>query len=320
MTSREIIKIQWDGPALDDHFIEVEDLAPALLALADLVTSANRIANNESATIKVLVSAKPEQNCVVFDIQLLQSIIAATRSILQQDDLATIKDIMRWLEFTASIGEVGLFSLMKAIKGKKIKKVTEVKNAKGNNIAQIEVHGDNNTVNIISTSPEVYKMASDRKTIRSAEKFLKPLNNQGISDMTVDSGVGSRQVFTQDMQPDVNAVLNSIDIEKNNTSKTQMIEVYAKVYSPVFDEKVDKWRFDWGDGPKYMDISDTTIASDAVKRGGVNVGDTYHLEIEMVQTLGEDEKPKSIEYKVKKVLEFKQAPSPSTQKDIFDYE
>jgi len=50
----------------------------------------------------------------------------------------------------------------------------------------------------------------------------------------------------------------------------------------------------------YMDISETTIAADTMKRGGVRTGDSYLAEIEVTETEGKDP-----EFKVKKVLEFR---------------
>jgi hypothetical protein len=36
----------------------------------------------------------------------------------------------------------------------------------------------------------------------------------------------------------------------------------------------------------YMDISETTIAADTMKRGGVRTGDSYLAEIEVTETEG----------------------------------
>ena len=49
--------IRYDGPALANHEMDVQDLAPALLALADVVQFANQRFNGAAANIKVLVNA-----------------------------------------------------------------------------------------------------------------------------------------------------------------------------------------------------------------------------------------------------------------------
>lgn len=39
--------IRYDGPALSEHDMDVQDLAPALLALADIIQIANRKFNGD---------------------------------------------------------------------------------------------------------------------------------------------------------------------------------------------------------------------------------------------------------------------------------
>lgn len=53
-----------------------------------------------------------------------------------------------------------------------------------------------------------------------------------------------------------------------------------------------------------MDISETTIAADALRRGGVNAGDAYHVRLEI--TRSERERGNfTNRYKIKEVLEFR---------------
>lgn len=49
----EIVRIRYDGPALEGHAIDVNHLAPALLALGDICTLANRKFNNDRTSIKL---------------------------------------------------------------------------------------------------------------------------------------------------------------------------------------------------------------------------------------------------------------------------
>lgn len=50
--------VAYDGPALQDHTMEVADLAPALLALANLIKTANYIINNGKSNISIKVNAE----------------------------------------------------------------------------------------------------------------------------------------------------------------------------------------------------------------------------------------------------------------------
>jgi hypothetical protein len=41
MSNREQFHVVYDGPALDEHRMNIRDLAPALVAIADLFSAAN---------------------------------------------------------------------------------------------------------------------------------------------------------------------------------------------------------------------------------------------------------------------------------------
>ena len=55
--SKETFTIAYDGPALQDGAMEVRDLAPALLALGQLLDAANATLNGDAAKIKLQVKA-----------------------------------------------------------------------------------------------------------------------------------------------------------------------------------------------------------------------------------------------------------------------
>ena len=68
MTKHVRTTIRYDGSALSGHEIDVQDLAPALLALADIIQIANRKFNGDRADVKVTVSADVEQQCFMIDL------------------------------------------------------------------------------------------------------------------------------------------------------------------------------------------------------------------------------------------------------------
>jgi hypothetical protein len=71
--------------------MEVQDLAPALLALADLIQIANQRFNGSHASMKVLVNADVEQKCFMIDISLVQTFLEQAKGLLGADGVKTAK-------------------------------------------------------------------------------------------------------------------------------------------------------------------------------------------------------------------------------------
>ncbi len=86
-------RIRYDGPALADHEMDVQDLAPALLAMAEIVQIANRKFNGDAVSIRVMVDADVEQQCFQLDLSLVQSIFDHAAVLIGHKDVATAKDI-----------------------------------------------------------------------------------------------------------------------------------------------------------------------------------------------------------------------------------
>jgi hypothetical protein len=74
-----------------------------------------------------------------------------------------------------------------------------------------------------------------------------------------------------------------------------------------YDEKADKWRFWYGDHPIYADISETSIARDAIARGGAMINDLYKVKMQITQhlTKGGIVRP---DIKILQVIDFREAP------------
>ncbi|MEC7819220.1 MAG: hypothetical protein VX454_11235 [Pseudomonadota bacterium] len=54
-------RIRYDGPVLVGHEMDVQDLAPAFLAMAEMVQIANRKFNGDAVAIRVMVDADVDQ-------------------------------------------------------------------------------------------------------------------------------------------------------------------------------------------------------------------------------------------------------------------
>jgi len=76
----ENLTLVFDGSGVEKGEIDVQDLAPALLALGDLIQSANNVINGDRAKISVCVRATAEGSFEV-DLSIVQSLLETTKSI-----------------------------------------------------------------------------------------------------------------------------------------------------------------------------------------------------------------------------------------------
>lgn len=174
--------IRYDGSALSTHEMDVQDLAPALLALADLVQLANRKFNGNLADIKVLVNADVEQRYFMLDISLVQSILDQAKNLLVSDNIKTAEEIAKWIGILFAGGK-GLFELLKFLS--KVDKAERNFSIENNGDGNITITGDGNT--IIVPAP-VYQLARDPKAVEKAKAVLRPLAKDGYDTLSFDQG------------------------------------------------------------------------------------------------------------------------------------
>jgi hypothetical protein len=298
--AEEHLRLRWDGPAVDDHLIDVRDFAPSLLALGELVVAANRTLNGDKATVRVAISAGVEQNCFEIDIHFFLEALAVARGLLVKDEVSTIKDILEWLDILTPTGiSAGVLMLFKELSGKRVKQGAVVQTADGHDNIQLNVTGDANTVQIY-VNPQVWKLAKDPDVQENARKLLAPLKEPGYDTVTFESS-SSRRAYSK---ADGDKIVSEPPLIENEDEETHVrpVEMWGTAYGPVFDEKADKWRFDFGEGAKTVDVSETSIGADAVRRGSVGKDDRYLLRLEQTQKIS----PRGIRttYKALKVLDF----------------
>jgi hypothetical protein len=252
----------------------------------------------------VFANVDREQNSFVFDIEIVMSFIEQARALLHDPRLQDAKDIAEWIGLIKRgvvVSGVGLLGLLKLLRGRTAEfEATEDRD--GRDMFVVRTEGDNNNITVIT--PEVKNLYEDRTARRSAKRILEPLEDEGYERLEFLNRGEVTESFNKE---EALGVLKIPDAPpgSGDEDEPQVIKAWIKVYSPVFDEGVTRWRFQFGESHPYMDISETSIASDAVRRGGVNVGDSYHVMLEITQVEQESGNFTN-RYKIKEVLDFKQ--------------
>jgi hypothetical protein len=315
--SRQTFQVAYYGDDPDDHSLDVEALATALLGFDRLVRESNAILNGDRARVRVLVTSDFEHKCFNINFEVVQQVFEKVKTFFQDERVKTAKDVLQTIGVIRSAGVGSLLDYLKWKKGNQVEKVetvekgaTPVEDATGNSITPPQhvtiqiIGGEGNTINI---HPDVIKLAESPRVLNAVKETFTP----------IELNEASRVEFRENDQPvmmiertDVREIVLAADtpnvVEVAKTEVPATIVATLHVYSPVFDEKAKRWRFLYNrDKHIYADISKTSIGSDAMKRGGSFVNDRYRVRMEVTPPDTDDGDP---HYKIIEVLEFTPAP------------
>lgn len=177
--------IRYDGTALSKGEMDVRDLAPALLAIAEIAKIANHKFNGERASIKVLVNADIEHRCFQLDLSLVQSWIDQARAFIGDDNITTLKQIGEIVGYvTGAAG--GAFGIYKWAFGKGNPQpsitVLNYVDARGSVILQ---DGDGTQH---EADARAWELAKDPAILPHMKAIVAPLRREGYSDFQVIEG------------------------------------------------------------------------------------------------------------------------------------
>jgi hypothetical protein len=315
LVSRATIRLRYDGPALASHEMDVKEFGTALVALGDLFHEANKTLNGDAATVKVVIKPDIDGKCVDFSVEIIQHLLEAAKGLFGGEHVSSAAEIIDWILRISGAGSLtwGVIGYLKHRGKRHIKGITEFRHASGEMLYRIEYRDD--SVPDVLARP-VYKMVENTKILRALERVTDPIRQEeGITDLDIyvpDSPPERHQRITRDDTPSFIArpMIEAPEEPAAPDAEPEPLVTTMRVYGPVYDQKAHNWRFEINGKPEYVDISATSIASEAIARGGAMVNDAYRVELEVTQHVTEGGKI-ATGFKVKRVLDFLPAPRQS---------
>jgi hypothetical protein len=304
--SRRAFHIAYVGESADDHSMDVEALGPALLAFGKLVRAANREINGDRASVRVLVASDFEDKCFNINFEVVQTIWKEIKDLLETGKVDNASDLLKHIGVisTAAAGVAAtVFGYLKWKNGRKVESAEPVKGSSG--AVAVKVEGDNN---IIHVSNHVYRLVSNKDVLDAVEATLAPIDQTGEAK-SIEFRENDKPLTVLD-QREVKAIIASCEAGPDPLPTVMVAEIEKKpkvvtaslyAYGPVFDEKAPNWRFRWNRDHIYADVRQTSIAKDALRRGGSFVNDRYKVKMEVTPPTTDDGTP---HYKILEVLEF----------------
>lgn len=237
--STATFRVVYDGPALAEHTMDVRELAPALLAIAEALEEANRILNGDRAQVRVQVHGSFKTGSFGIDLDVTQAFIAQALDFLANDRrVVGSLNLLALLGFVGATGTCtykGVLALLKWLRGRTVRKV-EIDDDRG--VAKVIT--DDEAMEVEVAAIELFRSYKIRESIERAIKV--PLEREGVETVAfvyeehVVEVVEKyeRHAFTP--PPDQKTQINEMEL----TAPLQLVSV------PLRDGY--KWRVDDGNG------------------------------------------------------------------------
>lgn len=303
MSKHVITTIRYDGPALADHQMDVQELAPALLALAEMVQLANKKFNGDAATMKVLVRADIEQRCFQLDIHIVQSILESAKHLFSTENYKTAKEIAELLDLLAApVGAIGggVFWFWKRTAAAKdsppIALVTEQHGGQTTLVQAAD--GANVTVNNTT-----YLLASDPAMIELGKKVLKPLARPGYQTLGFYRGGEPSIVWDEEearefiSKPSAH-LLPVAPVEDDPYNRTPIRAVVS--VKTQRNEGRAQWEIKWANRAEWASMDDIDWL-ERFQRGLVHVDIPYWLDVDLEMTTSKIDPDAAPSFAIKKV-------------------
>ncbi|MHB8917057.1 MAG: hypothetical protein ACYC4H_03475 [Desulfocucumaceae bacterium] len=213
--------------------MDVRELAPALLALGNLVENTNKAIGESEAKVKVVVRSSFEKGSFQVSLELIYSLTEQIRLLLdfQKSDILA-NQLLCLIGFTTGMG-ISLIKLIKWVRGRPINSATVLENGD----IRLELTGDNGQFDCIEVNEKVIRLFRDRTIRENLRQVLSPLEKEGINGFSVRRGKDEIESISKS-----EATYYQVPDEPEKEQSTTSIRVaYVNLVEIAFEEGL-KWR------------------------------------------------------------------------------
>jgi hypothetical protein len=290
MAQKEEFQIIYDGSTLQNHEMDVRDLAPALLAVGDLLEETNKTIYGDVAKVNVNVKGSFKTGCFQVDFTLVQTLSSQINAFLNTREGVSTVALLSILGLNA-INSFGLLPFIAWVKNRNIKKITKI----GHGKSTVEI--DDEKKEVEDKVIDLYRNIKVRKSIEII--IYQPLQVQGVDKFAVKY---KKDIFTvKDEQKDYYKTPEIKDEPLGD--ETRQVFLTALSISFVDD---NKWRFSDGNVSFFASVKDETFLKQIQEnRDGFFKDDIFEVKLREKQWLSDT--GIKTEYEVVKVLNHRSA-------------
>ncbi|MBF9205413.1 hypothetical protein JDA50_11840 [Acinetobacter pittii] len=284
----------YDGEALNEHLMDVRDLAPAMMAVSDLLTHANQEINGDN--LKVELKVKANFKAGSFGIEFVEVMTWYKQ----------VVDILSGQEFTAIANAGALIGIIGLFKGPRNGLIQLYKYLKGNPPLKIEEDLDGGVkvfyeeTDFILVEKRVLQLYRSQTIASDISKMLEPLKKEGIDSFYVvkDSDKDNVEVMIDESEVEY---FHYQDFD--DSINYEISETFLQIESISFKES-NKWKFSNGSIIFNAQILDANFL-ERIDNGDLRFGKGDILKVQLRTSQYIVHNKLKTEYQVIKVIEHR---------------
>ena len=245
MTASAHFSIKYDGPALATHQMDVRELAPALIALSDLLEQANKTALPDAPDVRVNVQGNFKGGSFGVDLIAAQTITQQLVSMFAGHEATAAANLYTLLGALGLVGGGGVIGVIKWLRGRK---PSAIRIEGDKTIFELR---DTQTVETFEVDLMAGRLYKTRVVRQSLAKVIKPLERDGIDIFAVGKDGVTSSVVTKNEAPYFEMAATEADVVSDSIAT----KVLLQIESAAFKED-NKWRFSDGGTPFFAEIAD----------------------------------------------------------------
>lgn len=249
-------RITYDGKALTHHEMDARDLAPALLAMADLLEASVTALHGDRAKAQVNVKGSFKTGSFNIDFNTAVNFLKAMKDIFSGDGVTAVTNgaaVLGLLGIAAKGGQKGVAQVLKWLRGRKI---THVELQQGGR-AKISVDNDE-----MEVEEQVILLLRDLAVREAFDRVLAPLDKEGIDTFAAGDESGFSVVVTRQER-----VYFTPPAGEDELLMEDVRRMAYSIVSLAFKED-NKWRLSDGNSTISAKVSDVDFLA------GVNANET----------------------------------------------
>lgn len=244
--------IRYDGPALSRGEMDVQDLAPALLAIAEIAKIANQKFNGDRASIKVMVNADIEHKCFQLDLSLVQSWIDQARVLIGDENVTTLNQIGLILGWLTGAG-AGVFGIYRWAHGKGDKQpsITVINYVDASGTVTLR-SADGDT---LEADARAWELAKEPKLLPHMKAVVAPLSREGYSSFEVVENGQPVVTIDKDTARSIREAQAPVGAEGDDQPFVSPVDGQVEIHTAQF-KGTAQWGLWWTGRVRLMKIED----------------------------------------------------------------